>query len=268
METLHYGYSLPPDLSAHGHNIDLLIKVLHVFMVVLFVGWGIFLLITLIRFRQREGHKASHESVHSKLPKFLEVGVVGFEVFLLVGLSFPVWNRYKSEPPPADQALTVRVIGQQFVWNIHYPGEDKVFGKTGIKFVSDSNPLGIDPEDPASADDFFTVNQFHIPVNHPIIAQISSKDVIHSFGVPVLRVKQDANPGMVVPIWFTAKGIGQFDIHCSQLCGVGHSLMKGNVIVQQAQEFQKWQMEQPRPFKKQQGQPAAVNEVKTDVQKG
>ncbi len=261
MEKIKYGYLMPPDWSLHGHGIDQLIYLVHIFMVALFIGWGIFLTIALIRHRQRPGHQANYESATSKLPKFIEVGIVLFEVFLLVGLSFPIWNRYKTDPPAAEDALTVRVVGQQFVWNIHYPGEDGKFGKTSIKFVSDFNPLGIDPDDPASVDDFFAVNQFHIPVNKPIIAQISSKDVIHSFGVPVLRVKQDATPGMAVPIWFTATQTGQFEIICSQLCGVGHSLMKGIITVDNDEDFGKWWQEQPRPFKKEAPAEAKVDTV-------
>lgn len=250
MEKVHYGYGMPTDLSTHGHSIDLLINLLHIFMIALFVGWGIFLVITLIRFRQREGHKASYQSATTKVPKYLEIGVVLFEAFLLIGLSFPLWNYYKNDPPAKEGALTVRVVAQQFVWNFHYAGDDGKFGSTAIKYVSDSNPLGIDPNDPASADDFFTVNQFHFPVQKPIIVQITSKDVVHSFGVPVLRLKQDAIPGMNVPIWFTATSTGQFEIICSQLCGLSHYIMKGNVFVDSAEDFEKWQKEQPRPFVK------------------
>lgn len=263
MEEIKYGYGLPPDLSAHGAGIDNLINVLHVFMTVLFVGWGIFFIITLIKFRQREGHKASYESAASKLPKMVEVVIVLFEAFLLIGLSFPIWNYYKKDPPAEKDALNVRVVAQQFVWNIHYPGEDGKFGKTNIKFVDDSNPLGVDPDDPASADDFFTVNQFNLPVNKPVIAQISSKDVIHSFGVPVLRLKQDATPGVAIPIWFTAVKTGIFDIHCSQLCGVGHSLMKGTMTVQNAEDFGKWWQEQVRPWKKETPPPAEAKTTQT-----
>lgn len=246
---LKYGYGLVPDLSAHGAGIDHLIKVLHVFMVVLFVGWGVFLLYCLIKYRRRPGHKASYESNKSKLPKYAEIAVVGFEVFLLVGLSFPVWSKYKRDFPADKDALVVRVIGQQFVWNIHYPGEDGKFGRTDPKLASGSNPLGIDDKDPASWDDVVSVNQFHIPVNKPIISHISAMDVIHSFGVPVLRLKQDATPGIEVPIWFQAVKTGVFDIVCSQLCGVGHSLMKGVVTVESAEDYQKWFAEQPKQFK-------------------
>lgn len=269
MNKIDYGYLMPPDWSLHGHGIDQLINVLHIFMITLFVGWGIFLAFTLFRYRARPGHKASYESATSKMPKYLEVAVVLFEVFLLVGLSFPIWNAYKTDSPDEKDALTLRVVGQQFVWNIHYPGEDNQFGKTSVKFVSDANPLGIDPDDPASADDFYSVNQMHIPVDKPIIAEISSKDVIHSFGVPVLRVKQDATPGIAVPIWFTATETGQFDIHCSQLCGVGHSLMKGVITVDNAADFKKWWDEQPRPFKKEaEGEAQANTQEKSEATKG
>jgi cytochrome c oxidase subunit II len=269
MEEIHYGYGMPPDFSSHGAGIDNLIHVVHIFMIALFVGWGIFFIITLIKFRQRDGHRASYESAASKLPKVLEVAIVLFEAFLLIGLSFPIWNYYKKEPPPADKALTVRIVAQQFVWNIHYPGEDGKFGRTDIKLIDDSNPLGVDPNDPASADDFFTMNQFNFPVNKPIIAQITSKDVIHSFGVPVLRIKQDAVPGQVVPVWFTAVKTGHFDIHCSQLCGVGHSLMKGTITVQNPEDFKKWVDEQPRPWKKETPQPKqAKTPQTTEAQKG
>ncbi len=249
MENPVYGYGLPPDISTHGYAIDRLINIIHIFMVVLFVAWGIFFLYCLIKYRKRAGHKASYESNTSKLPKFAEIAVVLFEVFLLVGLSFPVWSNYKREFPPEKDSLVVRVVAQQFVWNIHYPGDDGKFGKVDPKLMSDSNPLGVDAKDPASADDVVTVNQFHFPVNKPVIVRLTSKDVIHSFGVPVLRVKQDANPGMEIPVHFKAKDTGTFDIICSQLCGVGHSLMKGSIIVEQAEDFSKWLGEQDKQFK-------------------
>lgn len=259
METPHYGYLLPPDWSAHGAAIDHLIQVVHLFMFVLFIGWGAFLLYCLIKYRRRPGHKASYESNTSKLPKYTEIAVVLFEVFLLVGLSLPVWSRYKNDFPDPKKSLEIRVIAQQFVWNIHYPGEDGKFGRSDSKLVTDNNPLGIDASDPASADDIVTVNQLHLPVDKPVIAHISSKDVIHSFGVPILRVKQDAIPGMSVPIWFVSKQAGTFEIVCSQLCGVGHSLMKGVVTSQKPEDFEQWMKAQTRPFAPQKAAQAKVN---------
>lgn len=246
MENVTYGWGFPPNLSTYGPGIDHLIIVVHWFMLALFVGWGIYLVYCLVRFRKREGHQANYESTHSKFPKMVEIGVVVFEAFLLIGLSFPIWSQYRDKFPAEKDSLVVRVVAQQFVWNIHYPGRDNRFGKADPKFVSDGNPLGIDPSDPAGRDDIITVNQLHFPAHKPVIAHITSKDVIHSFAIPVLRVKQDANPGMVIPVWFEATNTGQFEIACAQLCGVGHTLMRGFVSIDTPEEYAAWMAEQEK----------------------
>jgi cytochrome c oxidase subunit 2 len=245
METTnYYGWGLPIDVSAHGAIIDQIIIIMHWFMGLLFVGWGIFFIYCLIRFRQRPGHKASAEESHSKLPKFIEVAVVIFEAAVLIGLSYPAWSKLKTNFPSEKESTVVRIVAQQFVWNIHYPGRDGAFGRTDAKLISDSNPLGIDLNDSQAKDDIITVNQLHFPVNKPVIAHLTSKDVIHSFFIPVLRVKQDANPGMVIPIWWEAKQTGQFEIACAQLCGNGHTLMRGFVSIDSPEEFKTWMTEQ------------------------
>ncbi|MCP5468445.1 MAG: cytochrome c oxidase subunit II [Deltaproteobacteria bacterium] len=245
-----YGVGLLPNWSEHGAAIDQLIKILHIFMIVLFVSWGIFLLYCLIKFRSRPGHKASYQSATSKLPKYAEIGVVLFETFLLVGLSFPIWSRYRLQKPDAEKALHVRVVAQAFQWNIHYPGEDGKFGPTRPELVNNAfNPLGIDKTHPDSYDDFWSVGTMNVPKGVPVVADITSKDVIHSFAIPVLRVKQDANPGLVTPVWFTATKTGKISIVCSQLCGNGHSRMFGRVQIQEPEEFKKWMAEKKRPFK-------------------
>ncbi|MBX3395764.1 MAG: cytochrome c oxidase subunit II [Phycisphaerae bacterium] len=200
-----YGRWLPPQLSEHGHRIDHLIDVVHYFMFALFVGWGIFFLYTLIRFRKREGHRAIYEPVSGKASKYAEVAVGAFEVFLLVGLSMPVWAEYKNPPPDPTNMLEVRVIGEQFQWDFHYPGPDGKFGRTDSKFITGTNPIGLDEADPNAADDIQTINEFHIPTGRDINVRITSKDVIHSFAIPTMRVKQDAIPGMEVPVWFKVK---------------------------------------------------------------
>src|SRR5262245_60462719 len=107
MNTPQYGFLMPPNWSAHGAAIDQLINIVHIFMFVLFIGWGLFLIYCLIKYRRREGHKASYESNTSKLPKFAEIAVVLFEIFLLVGLSLPVWSKYKQGFPDPKTALEV-----------------------------------------------------------------------------------------------------------------------------------------------------------------
>jgi cytochrome c oxidase subunit 2 len=199
---LKYGNWLPPQLSEHGGQIDRLLDYLHVFMVVLFVPWLIFFIYCLMRFRGGNGRAALYTPIKAKVSKYAEIGVAIIEVVLLVGFSMPVWAEYKNDPPARDDRLEVRVVAEQFQWDFHYPGADGVFGRTKASLIDASNPLGLDGSDPAAADDVWTINDFHLPTGRDIYLRLSSKDVIHSFAVPALRVKQDAIPGMEIPIWF------------------------------------------------------------------
>jgi cytochrome c oxidase subunit 2 len=244
---------LPPLAAAHGGQIDNLIGWIHIFMLILFVGWGGFFLYCLFRFRQSRNPVADYRGVTSHRSTYLEVGVAVVEAVLLIGFAIPLWAARVDAMPPENEALVVQVTGEQFAWNIHYPGADRVFGRTDIKLLDlQSNPLGLDRTDPAAMDDVTTVNQLYLPVNQPVIVRLRSKDVIHSFGVPEFRVKQDAIPGLTIPIWFiptvttadmrtqTGNSAFQYEIACAQLCGLGHARMRGFVTVQSAEEFQKW----------------------------
>ncbi|MCB0308449.1 MAG: cytochrome c oxidase subunit II [Bdellovibrionales bacterium] len=231
---------LPVDISTHGWQIDKLFYSVHILMILLFVGWLSFLIYTLIKFRQRPGHKAEYNPVKTKLGSYLEVGVALVEVSLLVFLAVPAWKAAKTLRPTGSNVVQVRVVAEQFAWNIHFPGKDGVFGNTKVELVDIDNPLGLDPEDPASKDDIFTINDLHLPIDRPIYIKLTSKDVIHNFYVPVLRVKQDAVPGMVYPVIFQAKQTGSFDIACAQLCGLGHYRMKGAITMETEDDFQTW----------------------------
>ncbi|HAA75347.1 TPA: hypothetical protein DCE37_09525, partial [Candidatus Latescibacteria bacterium] len=124
MQEKIYGYWLPMNVSTRGDSIDQLINVLHVFMLLLFVGWGIFFVYCLIRFRAGANPTARYEPIKGKASKYLEVFIVVFEAFLLVGLSMPVWSDFKSQLPEEKDALVVEVLAEQFAWNVHYPGKD------------------------------------------------------------------------------------------------------------------------------------------------
>ena len=244
---------LPPLASAHGGQIDNMIGWIHVFMLILFVGWGGFFAYALVRFRRSRNPVANYTGVKSHTSSYLEVGVAVVEVVLLFGFAIPLWAARVDRMPPESEALIVQVTGEQFAWNVHYAGPDGVFGRTDIKLLdAQANPLGLDRSDPAGKDDVTTLNQLYLPVNKPIIVRLRSKDVIHSFGVPEFRVKQDAIPGLTIPIWFvptvttaemrtrTGNPEFQYEIACAQLCGLGHYRMRGFVTVQTAEEFQKW----------------------------
>lgn len=239
-----YGYWLPMDISTHGHVVDFLINWIHWFMIALFVGWGIYFFYCLIHFRQGANPRATYDPVKGKTCKYVEIGVVIVEAVLLIGISIPAWSEFKHDFPSQSEAQVVRVVAEQFAWNVHYPGKDEVFGRTAPQFVSADNLLGLDPDDPDGKDDLNAINNLHIVVNKPVILHLTSKDVIHSFKVPVMRLTQDIIPGQEIRIWFEATKMGQFDIACAQLCGLGHFRMRGQLTVETPETLATWLEEQ------------------------
>jgi cytochrome c oxidase subunit 2 len=248
---------MPPIASAHGAQIDSSLNWVHALMAVLFVGWMGFFLVALWRFRASRHPVADPIGARSHASSWLEGAVAVAEGVLLIGLSVPLWGDRVKEFPAEKDATVVRVVGEQFAWNVHYPGPDGVFGKTAIdKIDLQQNPLGLDRSDPAAKDDVTTVNQLRLPVGKPVIVHLSAKDVIHSFGVPEMRIKQDAVPGIEIPLWWvptiTTAAMRQqlgkpefvYEIACAQLCGLGHATMRGFVTVEEPAEFQKWMDEQ------------------------
>jgi len=240
-------YWMPPDYSAHGPELDALSLYVHWLMLVLFIGWGLLFIFMLMRFRKSKHPTAVYHGTKSHVSKWAEIGVFVIECVLLFGISIPAWSRWTTRPEKAVNPLEVRVVGEQFAWNIHYPGPDHVFGRTGPGFVTSSNPLGIDPSDPNAKDDVASLNQFHMEINRDVIVRLTSKDVIHSFFLPYMRVKQDAIPGMEVPVHFKpthTTGTETWEIACAQLCGLGHYRMKGQYRVDTKADFDKWMSEQ------------------------
>jgi cytochrome c oxidase subunit 2 len=244
---------LPPLATAHGGQIDNLIGWTHIFMAVLFIGWGAFFVYVLLRFRKSRHPVADYTGVKSHASSYLEGAVLVIELVLLFAFSIPLWAARVDHVPSESEALVVHVTAEQFAWNVRYPGHDGKFGKTDIKLIDiQENPLGVDRSDPLAKDDVTTLNQLYLPANRPIIVKLRSKDVIHSFGVPEFRVKQDAIPGLTIPVWFVAnvttnemrerlgKPEFQYEIACAQLCGLGHYRMRGFVTVLSPEDFKKW----------------------------
>lgn len=170
----------------------------------------------------------------------LFMAVVAEGGILVLGL--PVWADYYGAAP-AD-ALAVEVTGRQFFWVVRYPGRDRQFGRTSPSLVDSDNPLGLDAKDPAAADDVVLLNEMHLPVDRPVRISLRSIDVIHSFFVPELRVKQDAMPGMTLSIWFVPTRTGEYEIACNRICGLGHYRMRGLLRVSEQRAFQEWLTQQ------------------------
>jgi len=237
---------LPIQASTHAAELDQMNMLVHWLMLVMFVGWGIYFVFVLFRFRSGANPKASYAGAKGKISKGTEVAVAVVEVVLLVFYAIPAWATRVKAFPAESEAVVVRVVGEQFSWNIHYPGPDGRFGRTDIKLVTSDNPLGLDRADAAAKDDIATINQLNLPVDRPVLVHLSSKDVIHSFGLFEMRVKQDAIPGMQIPVWFIPNRIGEYEISCSQLCGLGHFRMRGFITIQSAADYEKWFADQQK----------------------
>jgi len=236
---------MPVGASAHAGEVDAIMVLVHWLMLVLFGGWSIFFVYVLVRFRQSAHPRADHHGVRGGWSTWIEGGVLVAEVILLAFFSIPFWSRNVDAAPPAEsQSTVVRVVAEQFAWNVHYPGADGVFGRADIRLVGPDNPLGLDRTEPVGRDDIVVNGRLNLPVGKPVIVFLSSKDVIHSFGLPQMRVKQDAVPGIVQPVWFTPTMTGQWDIACSQLCGLGHYRMKAVYQIQTQEEYEAWQKEE------------------------
>jgi cytochrome c oxidase subunit II len=231
---------LPLPASSHAAEIDTIMLLVHSLMLALAVGWGGVFIYTLIRFRRSRQPRADYHGAKSRYSTYTEAGIVIAELILLVGFSIPAWATRTRNLPPEHEAVVVRVVGEQFAWNVHYPGADGAFGAQNPKLLAPDNPLGLDPRSPAAKDDITAVNEIVVPVGRPVIVHLSAKDVIHSFGVPAMRIKQDANPGMMTAVWFTPTTTGEFDVACSQLCGFGHYRMKAILRVVTADDFTRW----------------------------
>ena len=231
---------LPIAGSAHAADVDEVMALVHWLMAVLFVGWSAFFVYVLIRFRRRSHPVARYQGLRSQWSTWIEGGVLVAEIVLLAFFSIPAWSARVDAFPPEANSTVVRVVAEQFAWNIHYPGADRRFGRTDVTLIGPDNPLGLDRSDPAARDDITTINELHLPVNRPAIVHLSSKDVVHSFTLPQMRVKQDAIPGVAQPVWFTPMETGQWNMVCSQLCGLVHYRMVGFYTIHTQEDFDAW----------------------------
>jgi cytochrome c oxidase subunit 2 len=231
---------MPPNASEHGYQIDHIIEFSHWFMGALFLGWSAFFLFVLWRFRKKRNPKASHEGVTSGISTHLEFAVVLIEAVLLVGFAIPLWAKRVNAFPENKDAILVHAVGHQFGWDFHLPGPDGVFGRRETDLMSNSNPLGLDPTDPAGKDDLVVSTELHVPVDRNVIIDLSSKDVIHNFCLPAMRIAQDAIPGEIIPMWFKPIKAGTFEVVCGQLCGLGHYSMKGSLVVDTPADYEAW----------------------------
>jgi cytochrome c oxidase subunit II len=231
---------LPVAGSAHAIDLDKVLLGVHTHMAIQAVAWGLFFVYVLVRFRARAQPEPTSRALPPLIP-FLAIGaVIAGDIVLLTTSALPAWFARTSPPSALAAPLEIHVIGEQFAWNIHYPGADGRFGRTSQALISPANPVGIDRTDPDAKDDIGILNQLTLPLNRPVVVHLMSRDVIHSFTLNEMRVRQDAIPGTTLQTWFTPIVAGQWDIACSQLCGIGHYRMRGEYRVLPQQQWDEW----------------------------
>ena len=183
---------------------------------------------------------------------FLEFLWTSAATVIFVGLAvfgYSVWaeTRFIEQKSmvPSEDRLVVEVTGQQFVWNMRYAGADNLFGPTDINLIDDAagNPVGVDRTKPGGADDIM-VPEMYVPVDTDVEVVLKSKDVLHNYFVPELRIKLDTVPGLVGKLNFRADTQGKFEIVCSELCGLGHYKMRSFLHVVSREEYDAWIEEQ------------------------
>jgi cytochrome c oxidase subunit 2 len=215
--------------STYAHSIDhlfILIAVVVGFWLIAAEGM-MFLLI--FKFRAKDGRPTQYitgEEAHLKrwisIPHYL---IIVCDIVILAG-AITVWYQIKQVMPPQDAGAIVRVIGQQWAWSFQQPGPDGVLD---------------------TADDIRTVGEMHVAINTTYHFELQSRDVVHSFAIPAFRLKQDALPGRTISGWFRPNRVGEYDIQCTQMCGIGHAMMAGRIIVETPKEHAAWLLRNSNP---------------------
>lgn len=218
------GWGLPRDVSRDGHRIDWLINVTNAFTILLFVIMVVWMLYAVVK--HNKDHKAEYDHGDSKHHVAVAMGISALIFFVVDGnlwfnstvdVNTVFWNFEEGEKHP--DAVRIEINAHQWAWDARYAGPDNKFN---------------------TADDIVTLNDVRVPKGVPVMFQIASTDVIHSFYLPNLRIKQDAMPGMINRMWFVAEETGEFDIGCAQHCGVHHYKMKGQLTILEPDEYKRW----------------------------
>ncbi|MBM4337384.1 MAG: cytochrome c oxidase subunit II [Deltaproteobacteria bacterium] len=210
-----------PAISSYAANVDFIFDLIFYIVIVFwFVLVQAVFLWLVVRYRKRDGVRAqyisgelAHEKKWISYPHYL---VLLCDVVILVA-AIRVWYIVKQDMPPTDE--TVRIVAQQWAWSFVHAGAD---GRLD------------------TPDDIRTVDDLHLQVGKTYEFKLESRDVIHSFSVPVFRLKQDAIPGRVVTGWFKPIATGEHDIQCAEICGFGHGLMPGRIVIETPEAHVAW----------------------------
>lgn len=209
---------LPGAASSYAADLDTIFYAILAITGLILVGVQVTLVYFLVKYRGREGRRAAFVEGNNKAELIWTLT----PAIIIVGLAIAsqsVWSKIKDPGRFPKGALELRVEARQYAWGVTYPGADGELG---------------------SDDDFTRYNELHVPVGQPVVIELTSADVIHSFFVPAFRIKQDAVPGMTTKVWFEATDVGEYALACAELCGIAHYNMGGRVIVHAQDEYGTW----------------------------
>lgn len=237
--------------SVQGDHVDLMLKITFILTGIVFFITQIGLFWFAFKYQESDNRKAYYFPHNNKLEVIWTV-IPALTLTVLVGFGLYYWFKITGEAPKGS--MEIEVTGKQFGWEFRYPGRDKVFGKKYFKEIKpeNNNPLGQLWDDPANHDDIWVEQEMHCVVNKPVKLIIGSKDVIHDVGLAHFRLKMDAVPGTPTTLWFTPKYTTKemkqrennpdfvYEISCDQMCGKGHTGMRGVIVVETQQEFDSW----------------------------
>jgi cytochrome c oxidase subunit II len=218
------GWGYPRDVSVEGYRIDWLLNVTSIFVGILFLIMAIWMGIAIVKHGRSHAAQHDHGSAKKQAIKALVLSALIFlivdgNLFVnsIIDLDEAFWNFAKAETHP--DAVRIEINAHQWAWDARYAGSDAEFG---------------------TADDIVTLNDIRVPKGVPIVLQLRSVDVIHSFYLPNLRQKVDVVPGTTTHLWFAAKETGEFEIACAQHCGVHHYKMKGILTIYEPERYRAW----------------------------
>jgi len=233
-------WAMLPLASAHGVAMDSWFHVTYIVVGVVFLAAQIGLGWVVWKSRDRgDGRPVSYSHGNTKM----EVVWTALTAVIFIGLNLAgerIWaeSRFQGAAP---SAIKVEVTGLQFAWYFRYPGNDGRFARTKpeLEDASVGNAVGIDDEDPAAKDDFVT-GTLVLPVDRETELTLRSQDVIHSLFIPAMRFKQDAVPGLMIKMHFKPTQVGEYEIACAELCGLGHYKMHGMLKVVSQPDYERW----------------------------
>lgn len=234
-------WNLTP-LASNWGDIDTTIQITFVVTGAVFVAVNLFMIYAIVRYRYNKNRRSRYDPENKKLEMWL-TGLTTLGIAALLAPGLVVWGAFVTVP---DDAYELEVVGQQWHWSFRLPGADGQLGAIHNRYIDEDNPFGLNPDDPRGWDDLLIESPIVLlPVDRPVKLVLRSKDVLHNFKVANFRGKMDMLPGQTSYMWLTPTRVGDYDLVCAQLCGIGHFAMRGKVRVVEQEEFDEWLAEQP-----------------------